>query len=155
MFVPGAMVAIWAATVIITPAEAAPAPLGPTHTATGIGEFNMALIMVRMEEPNPPGVSRRSMASPAPCLAAFSRPLVTYMAVPGLIGPSSSIMKTSFSARAIPDVPKPGIPNIARLIKTKQKKAVVLCLAIFYDLQAQGLCGSPRCFMIFLISSHT
>ena len=53
----GAMAAMSAARVIITPAEAARAPLGETKTTTGISEARTDMTIERMERARPPGVS--------------------------------------------------------------------------------------------------
>ncbi len=57
MLVPGAIAATWAASVINTPAEPAPAPLGPTQTMTGTCAPSISLTIVRVEVSSPPGVS--------------------------------------------------------------------------------------------------
>src|SRR5437899_4879851 len=57
MFVAGAMAATWAAIVMKTPAEAARAPVGPTHTTTGISALSRRWQIARIERSRPPGVS--------------------------------------------------------------------------------------------------
>jgi hypothetical protein len=74
MFVPGAMAARWAATVMKAPALAARLPDGPTHTATGRGLASWAFMIRRMEVSRPPGVSRRITTAAAPSAAAASSP---------------------------------------------------------------------------------
>jgi hypothetical protein len=77
MFVPGAMAATSAATVMMKPAEAARAPEGPTKTATGVRQLSMRSTICRIEESSPPGVSRRRIRSGAPAASARSMAWVT------------------------------------------------------------------------------
>ena len=57
--VPGAIAAIGHAVRMIAPADAARAPLGPTQQTTGTLGFEIALMIERIEESRPPGVSIR------------------------------------------------------------------------------------------------
>src|SRR5438046_10551460 len=71
MFVPGAITAMSAASVMYIPAEAARAPEGETKITTGTGAPSIFLMMSRMEVSRPPGVSSamiRVLACPATAL---------------------------------------------------------------------------------------
>ncbi|SPD75805.1 hypothetical protein PITCH_A760015 [uncultured Desulfobacterium sp.] len=133
IFVPGAMAARCPATVIITPAEAAPAPLGDTYTITGTGELRISLTIVRMEDPSPPGVSRRITAMAAPVVFASASPLVTYEAVAGLIAPSTSMIRAPPLVAANEGVEEIGLT--LRITKVSNEQKTVSNLTIF-DLQA-------------------
>src|SRR5437764_3108931 len=65
MFVPGAIAAMSAASVMYMPAEAARAPDGETKTTTGTGAASTFLMMLRMEVSSPPGVSMAMMSAVA------------------------------------------------------------------------------------------
>src|SRR2546428_6342986 len=70
MFVPGAITAISAASVMYIPVEAARAAEGETKTTTGTGAPSIFLMMLRMDVSRPPGVSRAMISAPArPCTA--------------------------------------------------------------------------------------
>ena len=56
-FVAGAIAATWVAIKMNVPAEAARAPDGDTYPITGIVDAWMALMISRIEESSPPGVS--------------------------------------------------------------------------------------------------
>src|SRR6184192_4019781 len=58
--VPGAMAATGQPTRMNVPADAARAPDGPTQQTTGTGDRRTALVIARIEESSPPGVSRRT-----------------------------------------------------------------------------------------------
>ncbi len=57
ILVPGAMAFCGQAIMMKVPAEAARAPDGPVQHSTGTREAAIALMMPRMEESRPPGVS--------------------------------------------------------------------------------------------------
>jgi len=61
MLVPGAMAAMWAASVTNTPAEPAWAPLGETYTTMGTLLEKNAFTIPRVDFSSPPGVSRIMM----------------------------------------------------------------------------------------------
>lgn len=63
MFVPGDMAAMSQAITMNTPAEAACAPLGVTHPITGVWEASRRLIISRMLDSSPPGVSTSSTST--------------------------------------------------------------------------------------------
>ncbi len=72
MFVPGAMAATSAATVITKPAEAARAPEGPTKATIGVRQLSILSTIWRIDVSRPPGVSRRRTSRGACCSSACS-----------------------------------------------------------------------------------
>jgi hypothetical protein len=73
----------------------------------------------------------------APRSRATFKALATYMAEPGLIGPSISIIKTSLPAEASAGTPKINMPRQKIPIEIMQRKPTKRFLGIFFDLQAQ------------------
>ena len=92
MLVPGAMAATSAAMVIITPAEAARAPLGDTKTTTGTLLASMFWTIKRIDSANPPGVSSSMMMQAAPCSSAVLIPDFINSVVPGLMASAIRII---------------------------------------------------------------
>ena len=100
MFVPGAIAATSAATVITNPAEAARAPDGPTKTATGVRQLSILSTIWRIELSRPPGVSTRITTSGACSASARSIACTTCAALTACTTPSSSTIGISACARA-------------------------------------------------------
>ena len=98
MFVPGAMAATSATIVMRKPAEAARAPEGPTNTTTGVLQFNILSMILRIDTSNPPGVSRRRMTIGAPAASAASIAVTTCSALTAWTTPSSSMIGISAAA---------------------------------------------------------
>jgi len=94
MLVAGAIAAMWAASVMKTPAEAARAPVGATKMITGTSAFNIRWTIARMDRSSPPGVSSWMMSAWARSLCARSIASPTRRSVTGLITPSMSIFAT-------------------------------------------------------------
>ncbi len=95
--VPGAIAAIFAASVINVPAEAAPAPDGATYTITGIGAPMILLTIRCAEVSRPPGVSSWITSAAAPLRAASWIESSMKSAVAGLIELLTLISSTHFS----------------------------------------------------------
>jgi hypothetical protein len=91
MFVWGAIAATSAASVMKAPAEAPRAPSGEIQTTTGIGASMMSLMISRIEESSPPGVSRRMIARGASSSAASSSAEAIHFSVAGSTVPVNSI----------------------------------------------------------------
>lgn len=72
--VPRAIAATSAATRMNVPADAARAPAGPTHTATGTLEARIPSMISFIALSNPPGVFSSSTTSAAPARSATRRP---------------------------------------------------------------------------------
>src|SRR5215467_14474269 len=153
MLVPGAIAAIWAAMVMNTPADPAPAPLGATYTITGTGEPSISLTMVRVELSNPPGVSSWIMRARAPLALARAMLSRIKSSTAGLIPPSMEIQSTwpeeeSFDC-AITEMP---------VVTRARKKKILSVLTVhffhnFFDVFpyqllvrgiAQQICGMQR-----------
>ncbi len=100
MFVPGAIAAMSAATVITKPAEAARAPDGPTKTATGVRQLSISSMIWRIELSRPPGVSIRITTSGACSASARSIACTTCAALTAWTTPSSSTIGISAWERA-------------------------------------------------------
>src|SRR5881409_3244349 len=98
MFVAGAMAATWAAMVMKTPAEAARAPVGPTHTTTGISALSRRWQIARIERSRPPGVSSWITSACAPSAFARAIALSTSRSVTGLMTPSTTTVATGAGA---------------------------------------------------------
>jgi hypothetical protein len=91
MLVPGAIAATCAASVMKTPADPAPAPLGATHTITGSGAFRISFTITCMEGRSPPGVSSSMTSAGTPSRSARTTDSCTKLATAGLIGPSMTM----------------------------------------------------------------
>src|SRR5207247_5796501 len=102
MLVAGAIAAMWAASVMKTPAEAARAPVGATKMITGTSAFNIRWTITRMDRSSPPGVSSWMMSAWARSLLARSIASPTRRSVTGLITPSMSIFATGAGAAPAP-----------------------------------------------------
>ena len=87
ILVPGAIAAMSAAMVIMTPAEAALAPLGATYDITGTLLAKIAMTMSRIDSARPPGVSICKMRHATPSAEALSIPFFTKSATAGLMEP--------------------------------------------------------------------
>src|SRR5438094_563538 len=98
MFVAGAMAATWAAMVMKTPAEAARAPVGPTHTTTGISALSRRWQIARIERSRPPGVSSWMTSACAPPAFARVSALSMRRSVTGLMTPSMTTVATGAGA---------------------------------------------------------
>ena len=78
MLVPGAIAATGQPSMMIAPAEAARAPLGPAQQTTGtLVVVDMAVMIERMEESRPPGVSIRIRTAAAFSFTPVRRPRST------------------------------------------------------------------------------
>src|SRR6267378_4381127 len=81
-----------------TPAEAARAPVGPTHTTTGISALSRRWQIARIERSSPPGVSSWMTRACAPPAFARVIALSTRRSVTGLITPSTTTVATGAGA---------------------------------------------------------
>ena len=94
MFAAGCITATFAAMVRKTPAEAACAPAGPTHTTIGTSLASIAWTISRVASSAPPGVSS-AIASAAYCSSrAFLSAAPRYSAVPPVMAPFTSTEST-------------------------------------------------------------
>src|SRR5881397_1784497 len=98
MLVAGAIAATLAAIVMNTPAEAARAPVGPTHTTTGISALSRRWQIARIERSRPPGVSSWITSACAPSAFARAIALSTSRSVTGLMTPSTTTVATGAGA---------------------------------------------------------
>src|SRR3989442_10517744 len=83
MFVPGAIAATGHPSMMMAPADAARAPVGPTQQITGTFDPAMACTMPRIEDDRPPGVSILIKTEEACSVFAVLMPRSTYRALSG------------------------------------------------------------------------
>src|SRR2546428_4113998 len=95
MFVPGAITLIGHASMMNVPADAARAPEGAVKQMTGTFEFRIAVVISRIEESGPPGVSIVSSTAVSPTAFAWPIPRLTYEAMNGSTTPFSLSDRTT------------------------------------------------------------
>jgi hypothetical protein len=76
------------------PADAARAPLGATYTITGTGDAIISLMMSRVDETSPPGVSSRITSAAAFSCLAFWIACAIWRVVATPMTPFTSVTKT-------------------------------------------------------------
>ena len=114
MFVPGAMYARFAASVMNVPALAARPPAGATHTMTGTSASRNAAVIRCVASRLPPGVLSSTTTAAAPSVTACSIPSSRYVAsTPSTVPVAVSKTTCGCAPRAIEAVATSRTPSSA------------------------------------------